>query len=256
MKTVAISLRKGGTGKTSLAVSLAAELAKMGSVLLVDLDPQGNASAWIGPDNLTAELAGVLFGKVDLRAATINTGTAGLSLLPTAGLGGELNLYAETKALIQHSCIRNLVKTIATMGYQYCVIDLSPAFGALERAALAAADEVITPIIGDRFGGDGLEIFANDLKQVRIDYDTTKPAYRRIVINAIDKRIPKHTETLIDIQAQGGGFVIYAIPVDPVFRKAQTAGLTIQELNGAKKETMSELNRLAADLAQEGGTNG
>jgi chromosome partitioning protein len=254
MKTIAIALRKGGTGKTSLAVSLAAELAKTGRVLLVDADPQGNASAWIGADAINAELAGVLFGTVDLRAAIIGTGTAGLSLLPSAGLGGELNLYAETKALTQPACIRNLVKAIAAMGYQYCVLDLSPAFGALERAALVAADEVITPIIGDRFGDDGLEIFANDLKQIRIDYDTTKPAYRRIVINAIDKRIAKHTETLNDIRAQGAGFVVYAIPVDPVFRKAQTAGLTIQELNSAKKETLAELNRLAYDII--GGTNG
>jgi chromosome partitioning protein len=150
--------------------------------------------------------------------------------------------------------MRNIVKIAALMGYQYCVLDLSPAFGALERAALVAADEVITPIIGDRFGGDGLEIFSSDLKQVRTDYDTTKPAYRRIVVNAIDRRIPKHNETLTDIRAQGAGFVVYAIPVDPVFRKAQTAGLTIQELAGAKKETMSELNRLANDLTE--GTNG
>lgn len=254
MKTIAIALRKGGTGKTSIAVSLAAELAKQGRVLLIDADPQGNASAWIGADAIKAELAGVLFGEVDLRAAIIGTGTPELTLLPSAGLGGELNLYAETQAQRQPACMKHLIKNIEAMGYQYCVLDLSPAFGALERTTLIAADEVITPIIGDRFGADGLEIFANDLKQTRIDYDTTKPAYRRIVVNAIDKRIAKHTETLNDIRSQDSGFSVYAIPVDPVFRKAQTAGLTIQELAGAKKETMSELNRLAMDLQE--GANG
>ncbi|MDR3343962.1 MAG: ParA family protein [Treponema sp.] len=252
MKTIALYLRKGGTGKTSLAVSLAAELArKAPPVILVDLDPQGNASAWIGPEALRAELAGVLLKETDLKQAVIQTGFTGLDIVPTAGLGGQLNLFSETKAQQQPFCIRNLLKTAAELGYRYCVLDLPPAFGALERSALTASDEVITPIMGDAFGVDGLEIFADNLKQVREDMDTEKPAYKRIIVNAIDGRIPKHEKILDEIKTSAPDFHIYAIPVDPVFRKAQTAGLAIQELNGAKPDTKSEIHRLAEDIIKD-----
>jgi chromosome partitioning protein len=74
MKTIALSIQKGGVGKTSLAVSLAAELTReTGSVLLIDLDPQGNASNWIGPREMSAELADVLFGKVALEAVSFTS---------------------------------------------------------------------------------------------------------------------------------------------------------------------------------------
>jgi chromosome partitioning protein len=92
MKTIAISLQKGGSRKTSLAVSLAAELAGHGETLLVDCDPQGNASAWVGSENINAELAGVLFKSCTLEKAITNTEPPGLSLLPSAGLGGELKI--------------------------------------------------------------------------------------------------------------------------------------------------------------------
>ncbi|GHT47548.1 hypothetical protein AGMMS49936_08500 [Endomicrobiia bacterium] len=61
MKTIAISLQKGGTGKTSLAVSLAAQLSTYGDTVLIDADPQGSASTWIGSQTLESELAGVLY---------------------------------------------------------------------------------------------------------------------------------------------------------------------------------------------------
>jgi chromosome partitioning protein len=253
MKTIAFSIQKGGVGKTSLAVSLAAELAKAtGSVLLVDADPQGSASNWIGPRELSNELADVLFGKLELKAAIVRTGIPGLSLLPSAGLGGELNLFAKTLAVEQDLCIRKrITREAAAMGYRYCVLDLSPAFGALERAAFMAADEVITPILPDSFASDGLHTFAENLERFREDKETEKPFYKRLIINGIDRRIPQHTDTLAKMKDKGGTLIVYEIPVDPVFRKAQAAGLTIQELAGAKKETLTELGRLANDINKE-----
>jgi chromosome partitioning protein len=171
-------------------------------------------------------------------------------------LGGELKLFSETKALQQPFCLRNLVKALEELGFKYCVLDLSPAIGALERAALIAADEVITPVMPDVFGLDGLQIFASNLVTIREDMDTRKPIYKRIVVNAIDCRIQQHSTILRKIQEMGTAFSIYTIPVDQAFRKAQAAGMTIQALGKCKKETLAELNRITINIIEEGTEHG
>ncbi|GMO49438.1 MAG: ParA family protein [Termitinemataceae bacterium] len=253
MKTIVLNIQKGGVGKTSLSVSLAAELAKeTGNVLLIDADPQGSATNWIGQKDIPSELSDVLFGKADLKTAITKTNTEGLFLLPTAGQGGGLNLYAKTLANQQDRCIKKITReTAASFGYRFCIIDMSPAFGALEWACFIAADEVITPVLPDSFAADGLATFADNLAQFRSDKETDKPFYKRIIINSIDHRIPQHEKTLETIKQGNKGFLLYEFPVDPAFRKSQAAGITIRELQGAKKETLSELNRLSLDIIKE-----
>jgi chromosome partitioning protein len=253
MKTIAISLQKGGSGKTSLAVSLAAELAGEGRTLLVDCDPQGNASTWAGPENISRELAGVLFKTYPLDQAITTTETTGLSLLPSAGLGGELKVFIERSAPGEPFCMQDLVSGIAAEGFRYCVIDLSPAFGTFEREAVTAADEVITPIMPDPFGVDGLQIFASNIVDARQKMHTRNPAYSKIVICAIDNRIKQHGEILENIRANGNGLTVYPIPVDQVFRRAQTVRKTIQAIGGAKPETLEAIRRIARDV---GGKHG
>ena len=252
MKTIAFSMQKGGVGKTSLSVSIAAELAaNTGSVLLIDADPQGSASGWIGPQELSAELSDVLFSKAKLKNAIIKTATPGLSLLPTAGQGGELNLFSKTLASQQDRCIKKITKEAATLGFRYCILDMSPGFGPLEWACFMAADETITPIFPDSFAADGLGVFAGNIAQFRSDKETEKPFYKRLIVNALDKRIPQHGETLAKYKNEGA-FIIYEFPVDPCFRKAQAAGVTIQAFTTTKPETRAELSRLAKDIIQEG----
>ena len=253
MKTIAISLQKGGVGKTSLAVSIAAELANMaGAVCLIDADPQGSATGWIGPDGLDAELADVLLKKSPAKNAIIKTGTPGLSILPTAGLGGHLKVFSEGAAIQQPFCMKNLAKDIAAAGFRFCVIDLSPGWGPIERASLIAADEVITPVMGDSFAADGLEIFADNLKRLREDMDTPRPGYKRVIVNAIDGRIKQHGEMLAEIKENAGSLRVYSVPVDPAFRLSQRKGVTIQSLQSTKPETKEAIRALAADIIQEG----
>jgi len=252
MKTISISLQKGGVGKTSLAVSIAAELAKeAGAVCLIDADPQGNATGWIGPEGLDAELADVLLKKTPAKKAIIKTETPGLSILPTAALGGHLKVFSEGPALQQPFCMKNLVKEIAASGFRFCVIDLSPGWGPIERASLIASDEVITPVMGDSFAADGLEIFADNLKRLREDMDTARPGYKRIIVNAVDGRIKQHGEMLNEIQTNAGGLRVYSVPVDPAFRLGQRKGVTIQTLQSVKPETKTAIHALAADIIKE-----
>jgi chromosome partitioning protein len=258
MKTYTLALQKGGTGKTSLAVALAGELAQeAGGVVLLDADPQGNTSGWVYP-MVDIELADILFdlanGKIPaIKEAVTKTAWPGLSIIPTKGLDGRLRLFAETLAAGKPNIMKNLTRSLASMGYRYAIIDTSPAHGPLEKSCLLASDEVITPTLGDVFGPDGLQIFSELLKQLRIDYETNKPEYRRIIFNAYDRRIPKQDMVLEDLKNNTSG-EIYIIPTDQNFRKAQDANLALQALTGIKPQTKSELNRLALDLI--GGLHG
>ena len=254
MKTIAIGIQKGGTGKTTIAVSLAAELAKHGSTLLVDADPQGNATSWLWNETLKAELAGVFSGSVDMRAAVVPTATPGLFLLPTAGLGGNLKtyIYSETE-MKQLANFKNLIREVKQQGYNYCVIDLSPAFGYMERAAYISADEIITPIMPDPFGMEGLEIFTDNLAHLKDEIEAVgmgrMGAYNRLVINAVDHRLKLHDEIIEDVK-KAAKQKAYFIPVDQAFRRAQIAYHPIQA-EDAKGETLTEISRLATELVME-----
>jgi chromosome partitioning protein len=253
MKTIAIALQKGGTGKTVHSVSLAAALAQKapGKVVLVDCDPQGNSSEWTAPQPIKAELATVLLEKIKLKDAIVTSTFPGLSVLPTAGLGGELKVWDEGTGSRKPFAMREVINGIAALGVHYCILDLSPGFGAIERASLVAADEVITPIMPDPFGISGLEIFTTNLAELRKDLDTVKPAYRRIIINAVDNRIKQHGELLESIKTGAPDFQVYVFPVDQVYRRAETDQQSLFQMGTAKKETLTELERLASAVMED-----
>lgn len=249
MKTIAIANMKGGVGKTSISVSLGAELAGFGRTVLLDFDPQANTTAWTAPDtaDMQYETADVLLGKVSAKAAIIPTDTDGLYLLPTFGIGGGLKAYIENIGELQiNSAVKSLIGSVGKEGFVFCVIDLSPAFGKIERAALISASETITPILPDRFSTDGLEVIAASLVELSHLVDRPIAEYKRIIINGMDGRIKRHAKIAADIQASADQ-TIYTLPVDQVFFRAQSASRIIQSMD-AKPETLREFARLAQDI--------
>ena len=156
MKTISIALQKGGTGKTSVAVSVASALAKKHKVVLVDADPQGNASAWYNQE-LTAELSDILTNKAGIGDALVATGIKNLFMIPTAGVGGGLNAYQKTEANGKPEAMLDVTDELSK-AFDYCIIDTSPHFGPLEESCFIASDEVIPVMMIDRFSFDGLEI--------------------------------------------------------------------------------------------------
>lgn len=247
MRVLAVSLQKGGVGKTTTAVTLAAEIAqKIGKCLLIDLDPQGTATTWLTPDGLEYELADALKETVTAKNILRDTGFPGLFILPTAGKGGDLKEFSEQAAGNRPYCLDDIIKPLGDE-FPVCVIDMSPAMGSLERCGLFAADEVITPVFPDFFGVDGLDIFAYNLAEHRKRWRTNGlPHYRRIIVNALDNRIEQHKTILGKIKESG--FEVFIIPVEPAFRRCQNAHITIQKYGGAKKETLDEFNRLAENI--------
>jgi len=251
MKTFCFSIQKGGTGKTSLSMALAGELAQYGPTLIIDADPQGNTSGQLFPA-VETELADLLFdiaggNKPDLKSAVKNTTFRNLAIIPTAGLDGRLRLYAETLAAGKPWAMADLIAGLD--GFDYCVIDTSPAFGPLEKSTLLAADECLTPLMGDTYGADGLTIFIDNLETLKRDQRAKQPAYNKILFNAYDKRITSHGRILNELKSGAGeNMEIYCFPTDPIYRRAQDKRTVIQELTGAKPETKAEINRLAIDL--------
>lgn len=249
MKTVCLANMKGGTGKTSIATTLAASLARHNSTVLFDFDPQANATGWAAPDNadLTSELAQVLQGSAGLRQAVIQTDTAGLSLLPTFGIGGGLKAYIEnTGELRINKAVKDLLTDAEAQGYVYCIIDLSPAFGKIERAAVIASDELITPILCDRFCIDGLESITAHLLDLQNLVGKPIARYKRLIINGFDRRIKRHAE-IADTIKQQSKQTVYTLPIDQVFFRGQAASQMIWEID-PKPETRAELERLTDDL--------
>lgn len=249
MKTITFALQKGGTGKTSVSVSTAVQLAESGKkVLLLDADPQGNATTWLGLDEIRAELADVLMKKESPKDAIVNTQVKNLSIIPTASLDSDLRLYSKTLATQQPFIIKHICREVKE-DFDFLVIDTSPSFGALEESCFLASDEAVTVLNIDEFSSDGLITFMQNIDSLKERYDTEKPKMNKIVLNSRDLRLIQQADYLEKIKAATDSN-LYIVPTDQGFRKAQSVHVPLQYLEGVKKETLSVITKLAKDLME------
>lgn len=249
MKTITFAIQKGGTGKTSIAVSTAVELANNNKkVILLDADPQGNATAWIGIEEISYELSDVLMKKCEPTEAITQTKVENLFFMPTASIGGTLKLYSKTLANESPFAIRQLLKKIRD-NFDYCIIDTSPFFGALEESCLLASDEAITVIKLEEFSKEGLVSFLNNIEEMKDRYDADKPVLNKIIINNRDLRFVVQQSILDEIQASTNS-EIYIIPTEPAFPKAQSIHYPIQMLDSTKKQTLDTIQSLTKAIEE------
>ena len=167
MKVFAVANQKGGVGKTSVAVNLSATLAHYGQrVLLVDLDPQGNASTGCGIDKNGVEktVYGVLLGEYDLAQARVHA-EGGFDVLPANRelAGAEIELID-----IEQREFR-LKEALASVknDYTFAVIDCPPALNMLTVNALTAANAVIIPMQCEYYALEGLSDLVGTLRKVK-----------------------------------------------------------------------------------------
>ncbi len=249
-KTISFHLQKGGVGKTTISGTLACQSALQGyKTLLVDVDPQGNASSWFYKGEVLHELADVLTGKCYVNDAIVNIPNIdNLDMICTFGIGGNLKLYAETKIADEPYILQDLVQELAK-SYDRILLDLSPGLGKMERSALIASDEIITPMTPEVFSLDGLEIFIEELNKIKKNL-RSKVKHDKIIINSFDERIKQHKD--IYKAAQKGSFNVYKIPVDPVFRKSQERHIAPQVFKqrgrGLKPKTVEAIQKLDSEI--------
>ncbi len=170
--TLAFANQKGGVGKTTCVINIAAELGKRGKrVLLVDLDPQGNATSGLGIAKKSVKLSSyqVLVGEVDAKSAVMVTEFKNLSLIPStiSLVGAEYDLHtAEERGM---SCATALAPL--KEDYDFILIDCPPTLGMITVNALAASDGVIIPMPCDFFSLEGLSQLTLTIKKVRSLYN-------------------------------------------------------------------------------------
>lgn len=167
MKILAITNQKGGVGKTTTSVNLSASLAANGQkVLLVDLDPQGNASTGSGIDktHLKNSIYHVLIGKKTLREATVKSEKGGFDVAPSNRelAGAEVELVNE---IARETRLKQAIATVS--GYDYVLLDCPPALNFVTVNALTAADAVMIPMQCEYYALEGLSDLVNTIKKVR-----------------------------------------------------------------------------------------
>lgn len=168
-KVIAFSNQKGGVGKTTTCVNLAAYTARAGKrVLVVDMDPQGNASSALGffERKDKKSVYEVIVGDIEAAGAVKKTETEGLDIITSSGdlAGAELEL---AQVMIGRERVLDEKLEAVKEGYDFVFIDCPPSLGLLTVNSLAAADGVVVPIQCEYFALEGLSQMMNTIKLVK-----------------------------------------------------------------------------------------
>jgi chromosome partitioning protein len=205
-RILALANQKGGVGKTTTAINLGTALAAIGErVLIVDLDPQGNASTGLGIDRRSRNVStyDVLIGEAPLRDAVVSTAVPRLhiaaSTMDLSGLELELGSTRD-RAFRLRNAIAGLNTDVAENNdYTYVLIDCPPSLNLLTVNAMAASDAILVPLQCEFFALEGLSQLLQTVEQVR---STLNPnlSIHGIVLTMFDSRNNLSNQVVADVR--------------------------------------------------------
>ena len=250
-RIIAITNQKGGVGKTTTAVNLAATLAEAGQrVLLLDFDPQGNASSGLGVERseIRSSIYDVITGNSGIEETILRDWMENLDLIPAdmslAACDAEL-ADVENKNLILRGALRPLREK-----YEYLLIDCPPSLGTITVNALSAADTVLIPIQCEYYALEGLR---QVLSSIEIVQEVLNPSLliEGIVFTMYDGRIRLSQEVVRTVRKNFRGNIFQSmIPRNVRLAEAPSHGLPITAYDSAssgaesyRKLAMEVMNR-------------
>ena len=248
MPILGVINQKGGVGKTTTAINLAAALAMLNRrILLVDLDPQANASSGIGITEPSLTVYDVLIGKASARQVTTDTNIPNLKILPAssdlAGAAVELDATTDNMKLLSKSLMA------VRPNYDFIIVDSPPSVGSLTLNSLAAADMLIIPLQAEYYALEGIAKMTDTVERVKGSLNPDL-SILGILITMYDNRTKLSKEVEDNVRKHFGNLVFTSvIPRNVRLAEAPSYGQSVFEF-AADSQGAEAYKQLAEEVLE------